>query len=522
MPFPAVPLFFNPNLPFMYASPIPVADNQGTGASAFIVQMCTPGPTHTVPDPQSLVAASLNQHPLGSLSDELWIIHTSSDYQDNARCPQKKPLNPENDVLPLPKRKAGRPLKVKNSRGVVVDFGPIVVPATRNPLQQQSQASIGPTTMHQRCTPHASEPPMSITPASALQQSSDMLSPSFAVHATSNSEFSPQKLTQHIIPSEDPQCAMEINDDEDDGVGDGIGEEDGDDNDDNENDNEKDPADEDLPSPEKLPCIRRPLPPCLLRAFKARVTECKKRDEQDLINTVREGRSFLESQLLLVPEGAPATTSTLSAALFQIAATAKIPREAAQAIRSVAWLLDEMEEDAVAATARDAVNSQLSYMNNELRTLTEYFQTTLSGEVEEQAAAMAALSKVLKDRINLPTPYRDAVIGQGKAPEGVDPRVIARAGIRARQFIIDFPVDSAMQCCSQAEMLKCFNEAMVNATGEGEAEKRRIRAVEKLANKGFLGEFLHDKEVKWFSQQKHTDTFITALGDKAAGAQLKK
>ncbi|KAF8801127.1 hypothetical protein BYT27DRAFT_7227031 [Phlegmacium glaucopus] len=107
-----------------------------------------------------------------------------------------------------------------------------------------------------------------------------MLSPSFAVHATSNSEFSPQKLTQHIIPSEDPQHAVEINDDEDDGVGDGIGEEDGDDDDDNENDNEKDPANEDLPSPEKPPCIRQPLPPWLLRAFKARVTECEKRDEQ--------------------------------------------------------------------------------------------------------------------------------------------------------------------------------------------------------------------------------------------------
>ncbi|KAF8808246.1 hypothetical protein BYT27DRAFT_7210952 [Phlegmacium glaucopus] len=241
----------------------------------------------------------------------------------------------------------------------------------------------------------------------------------------------------------------------------------------------------------------------------------------DLINTAREGRSFLESRLLLVPEGAPATTSTLSAALFQIAAT-KIPREAAQAIRSVAWLLDEMEEDAVAATARDAVNTQLSYMNDELRTLTEHFRTTLSEEVEKQAAAMAASSKVLEDKINLPTPYRDAVIGQGKAPEGADPRVIARAGIRARQFIIDFPVDSAMQRCSQAEMLKRFNEAMVNATGEGEAEKRRIRTVEKLANKGFLGEFLHDEGAKWFSQQKHTDAFITALGDEAAGAQLKK
>jgi len=128
--------------------------------------------------------------------------------------------------------------------------------------------------MYQQCKPHASEPPMSITPASTLQPNAlqitvprtnepglDMLSPSSAVHATSNSEFSPQKLTQHIIPTEDPQCAMEIDDDEDDGVGDGIGEEDGDDDDDDENDDERNPADEDLTSPEKPPCIRDPFHP---------------------------------------------------------------------------------------------------------------------------------------------------------------------------------------------------------------------------------------------------------------------
>jgi hypothetical protein len=40
--------------------------------------------------------------------------------------PRKQPLNSENDVPPPPKRKAGRPSKVKNSGGVVVDFGRIV------------------------------------------------------------------------------------------------------------------------------------------------------------------------------------------------------------------------------------------------------------------------------------------------------------------------------------------------------------------------------------------------------------
>jgi len=145
----------------------------------------------------------------------------------------------------------------------------------------------------------------------------------------------------------------------------------------------------------------------------------------DLINTARGGRNFLESRLLLVPEGAPVTSANLSAALFQISAIAKVPREAIQAIHSVAWLLDEMEEDTVAAMARDAMNAQLGYMNEELRLLTDHFRTTLSTEVDKQMEIMSVTTKTLEARIGNPAPYRDAVLGNTKAPEGADPRVVA-------------------------------------------------------------------------------------------------
>jgi len=104
--------------------------------------------------------------------------------------------------------------------------------------------------------------------------------------------------------------------------------------------------------------------------------------QPDLVNSAKGGQAFLENRLLLVPEGAPVTMVSLSAALFQIAAIPKVPREAIQAIRSVTWLLDEIEEDAVALTAREAVNTQLGYMNKELRTITDHFRTTLSSEVK--------------------------------------------------------------------------------------------------------------------------------------------
>ncbi|KAF8816722.1 hypothetical protein BYT27DRAFT_7181599 [Phlegmacium glaucopus] len=242
----------------------------------------------------------------------------------------------------------------------------------------------------------------------------------------------------------------------------------------------------------------------------------------DLVNTAKEGRSFLETRLLLAPEGAPATPATLSAALFQISALAKIPREVMQAIRSVAWLLDEVEEDAVAATAREAVNSQLDYLNEEVRSITEHLRTTISTEVGKQVETLTSAVKAMEARINQPTPYKDAVLGQVKAPEGIDPRVTARVGIRSRQFVIDFPAGSPMQGRSQAEVLEKFNEAIAKAEGEGDARMLRLRMVEKLANRGFLGEFLHEDGAKWFTQQNHVNAFITALGDDGLGAQLKK
>ena len=127
------------------------------------------------------------------------------------------------------------------------------------------------------------------------------------------------------------------------------------------------------------------------------------------------------------------TTASLSSVLFQILALAKIPREVVQAILSVAWLLDEIEGDAVASTAWDAVNCQLSYMNDELKSMTDHFHTELSQEIGKQLETMASTTRTLSDKdTSTPTThYRDAILRQHIIPEGIDPRVLARVGIRA-------------------------------------------------------------------------------------------
>ena len=79
-----------------------------------------------------------------------------------------------------------------------------------------------------------------------------------------------------------------------------------------------------------------------------------------------------------------------------------------------------------------------------------------------------------------------------------------------------------MQQIGQMEVLAIFNKAMIKASGEDNPEEQKLRTVEKLANKGFLGEFLRDEGAKWLTQQKHADAFISVLGKDGDGAQFKK
>ncbi len=99
-----------------------------------------------------------------------------------------------------------------------------------------------------------------------------------AVHTTSTSDASPENTTHRIIPSEDPQRAVEMDDDEDNGSGDGIGEEDGGQDNEDEAGDERNPADDNLLTSDKSPRIRRPIAPWLMRVFKALVAECEHRD----------------------------------------------------------------------------------------------------------------------------------------------------------------------------------------------------------------------------------------------------
>lgn len=183
-----------------------------------------------------------------------------------------------------------------------------------------------------------------------------------------------------------------------------------------------------------------------------------------------------------------------------------------------AYLLDELDEGAIASTARDVVNDQLTYMNEELKTLADHFRATLESETEKHIAAITASTKNLNASPN--RSFKDALLNGNPVLPSTDPRILAREGIKAWQILLDFPIDSRTRELSQSNILKKFNEAIVDAGRN--TSQHRLRSVEKMINKGVLGEFLTDEGAKWFAQQHNTDNFITALGPLGRGLSIRK
>ncbi|KAF9556385.1 hypothetical protein CPC08DRAFT_641647, partial [Agrocybe pediades] len=224
--------------------------------------------------------------------------------------------------------------------------------------------------------------------------------------------------------------------------------------------------------------------------------------ESEYINNVREARKFLESKLLLVPDGANSTPNTMSTVLFYIAATPGVSGLTMRAIRAAAYLLEELEEKVTATAMRDAVTNQRSYTTEEAKDITEHLKGTITNEIGNQIKAIQEATKTAIEQIQTtiqehtntqaqnttgqPT-YSQALRRppqQQATRDPADPRILAREGIKARQFLLDFPPTSKAHDISTTEIKDTLQKAISKLRGN--QERHLIRAVERLPNKGLL------------------------------------
>jgi len=138
-----------------------------------------------------------------------------------------------------------------------------------------------------------------------------------------------------------------------------------------------------------------------------------------------------------------------------------------------------------------------------------------------QNRTLASLLKTTRGLIsNSRKSFKDALLDNNSAPLNVDTRILAREGIKAQQILFDLPANSETRELNQGEILKRFNKALTDAGGD--AAGLKFQSVERLVNKGILGEFAMDEGAKWIAQQVNADNFIAALSPPGDGLTVKK
>ena len=92
-------------------------------------------------------------------------------------------------------------------------------------------------------------------------------------------------------------------------------------------------------------------------------------EDQQEINDALEGRKFLERHSLLCPPGEPPTHTSLSTCLHQVSMMAGVQKPVLNAIRSIAFLLEELEETQINGTVKEAFDSQITEFTSDMKML---------------------------------------------------------------------------------------------------------------------------------------------------------
>ena len=231
-------------------------------------------------------------------------------------------------------------------------------------------------------------------------------------------------------------------------------------------------------------------------------------EEHEDIRDATEGRKFLETRLLLCPAGEPVTNSSLSTCLHQIAGMANVPKQATNAIRALAFLVDEMEETTINEIVRDAVISQINELTIDVKSLVEDAKEKIDEHITNRTSEI---------RGNVPAqsatrPQRSYAEALVSPPPHADPKLAAREGIRARQFMLEGIEDDSKVSHLNAMQLKSeFNRILDNLGLEG----HKVRLAIPQRNKGILFEMENDAAACWMNETSNRITFCKAVSPKA-------
>jgi len=175
-----------------------------------------------------------------------------------------------------------------------------------------------------------------------------------------------------------------------------------------------------------------------------------------------------------------------------------VPKQAVKAVCALTFLVDEMEETSVNEVIRDAVLFQLNELTIDVKSLIEDTKEKIDEHVTKRSSEL---------HNNVPTqptqPQRSYVNALITPPPHADPKLAAREGIRARQFMLEgVREDSKVSHLNAMQLKSEFNRILSNLRLD-----RRAWSAILQKHKGILFEMDDDIAAKWMNQKKNQLAF---------------
>ena len=238
---------------------------------------------------------------------------------------------------------------------------------------------------------------------------------------------------------------------------------------------------------------------------------------QDIKSSL-EGRKFLEKHILLWPPGEPTTHESLSICLHQISALPGLPKQAFNAVRSVALLLEELEENTINETVKDAFDSQITEFTSDMQLLVQDVNAKvdvhLAIAMKEftqnlKATTIAAGNNNMGRQGNKGNGIRSYAAALFNPPAHANPRLAAREGIKVRQFMLT----GLREARAERRDLKVLKADVNEALKELDVKEGTIRTVIIQRDGSMLLEADSDGLAVWLDDTVNRVELCCALGE---------
>ena len=222
-----------------------------------------------------------------------------------------------------------------------------------------------------------------------------------------------------------------------------------------------------------------------------------------------DGRKFLEKHSLLCPPGEPPSHTSLSICLHQISAMGGLQKLTINAIRSVAFLLEEMKVMQINETLREALDSQLTELTSDMKILIEDAKEKIDEHVKATEERLTDLAATLPAHLKQPVNSYASVLVN--APAHANPRVAAREGIKARQFLIEGIRNSKLSHLDTIQLKTELNKFLSDLDcGQG-----KIRSITSSRGGGTVIEADNDETAGWLSKEDNQRRICDLIGANA-------